>query len=91
MVSGPSGSDVVDIYNITTRSWTTARLSQARVMFNAATSVGNVALFAGGSATEGAADAALHQLTQLYRRLIVFDTLCCLFFLNGFTRFCLCC
>jgi hypothetical protein len=51
-------------------------------MFNAATSVGNVALFAGGTATEGAADAALHQLKQLYRRLIDFDTLCCLFFLN---------
>ena len=41
-------SDVVDVYNGTTGAWSTARLSVAR--FNvAAASVGNVALFAGGS------------------------------------------
>ena len=38
---------VVDIYNYSSNTWTTANLSQARY-FLAATSVGNLALFAGG-------------------------------------------
>src|SRR5690349_12736354 len=38
---------VVDIYNLSNNSWTTASLSQARG-YLAATSVGNLALFAGG-------------------------------------------
>ena len=42
---GPSA--VVDVYNGTTGAWSTAQLSMARV-YLAATSVGNVALFAGG-------------------------------------------
>jgi hypothetical protein len=39
--------DVVDVYNGATRAWSTARLSVTRRAL-AATSVGNVALFAGG-------------------------------------------
>ena len=41
-------SNVVDLYNSATGAWSTAQLSVARALF-AATSVGNVALFAGGS------------------------------------------
>ena len=40
-------SNAVDLYNYTSGSWSTARLSVARD-FLAATSVGNVAIFAGG-------------------------------------------
>ena len=43
---GPSA--VVDVYNGTTGAWSTAQLSVARYWL-AAASVGNVALFAGGS------------------------------------------
>jgi hypothetical protein len=39
--------DVVDLYNSATGAWSTAQLSVARSRL-AATSVGNVALFAGG-------------------------------------------
>ena len=39
---------VVDVYNSATGAWTTARLSVARGTL-AAVSVGNVAVFAGGS------------------------------------------
>jgi hypothetical protein len=42
-----SYSKAVDLYNSATGSWTTAQLSVARC-FLAATSVGNVAFFAGG-------------------------------------------
>ncbi len=45
-------SAVVDVYNGTTGAWSTAQLSVARG-YLAAASVGNVALFAGGS-TESA-------------------------------------
>jgi hypothetical protein len=41
-------SNVVDLYNLATGAWSTAQLSVARLEL-AATSVGNVALFAGGS------------------------------------------
>ena len=41
-------SDAVDLYNGATGAWTTARLSVARSDL-AATSVGNVAIFAGGT------------------------------------------
>jgi hypothetical protein len=40
-------TDAVDIYNITTGTWSTARLSGARADLGAA-SVGNLAIFAGG-------------------------------------------
>ena len=40
-------SDAVDVYNSTTGTWSTARLSVARHSL-AATSVGNLSLFAGG-------------------------------------------
>jgi hypothetical protein len=40
-------SDAVDIYNSSTGTWSTARLSVARHSL-AATSVGNLSLFAGG-------------------------------------------
>jgi hypothetical protein len=42
-----SQSNAVDLYNSTTGAWSTAQLSVARYGL-AATSVGNVALFAGG-------------------------------------------
>jgi hypothetical protein len=42
-----SVSNVVDLYNSATGTWSTAQLSMAR-QFLAAASVGNVALFAGG-------------------------------------------
>jgi hypothetical protein len=45
--------DDVDVYNSTTGAWSTARLSVARA-FIAATSVGNVAIFAGGQENGGA-------------------------------------
>ena len=41
------GSNVVDLYNVTTGTWSTAQLSATSTNL-AATSVGNVALFAGG-------------------------------------------
>jgi hypothetical protein len=40
-------SDAVDVYNSTTGTWSTSRLSVARHSL-AATSVGNLSLFAGG-------------------------------------------
>jgi hypothetical protein len=50
--AGPAGreekSSAVDLYNRQTGQWTTAELSVAR-SFLAATSVGNVAIFAGGA------------------------------------------
>jgi hypothetical protein len=49
-LAGPSGivvSPIVDLFNTTTRSWSTARLSVGRWSL-AAASVGNLALFAGG-------------------------------------------
>ena len=43
---GPSNA--VDLYNSASGTWSTAQLSVARFLL-AATSVGNVAIFAGGS------------------------------------------
>jgi hypothetical protein len=40
-------SNAVDLYNYTSGTWSTAKLSVARFLL-AATSVGNVAIFAGG-------------------------------------------
>ena len=40
-------SNVVDLYNSATGAWSTAQLSAARVAF-AATSLGSLAIFAGG-------------------------------------------
>jgi hypothetical protein len=45
-------SNVVDLYDSGTGRWSTAQLSQARE-FLSATSVGTVALFAGGSPKQG--------------------------------------
>ena len=41
-------SNVVDLYDSRTGGWSTARLSQARTQLSA-TSVGTVAIFAGGA------------------------------------------
>jgi hypothetical protein len=51
-VSGGGLSNVVDIFNVTAGTWSTAALSQART-FLAATSLPNagVAIFAGGAGT----------------------------------------
>ncbi len=46
--AGSVGLSVVDLYNINTGSWSQAELSVARADL-IATSVGNVALFAGGA------------------------------------------
>ena len=46
--AGSGRSDVVDLYNGASGTWSTAQLSEARSGL-AATSVGNVAIFAGGS------------------------------------------
>jgi hypothetical protein len=45
-------SNAVDLYNSTTGAWSTAQLSVARGA-HAATSVGNVAIFAGGDTLTG--------------------------------------
>ena len=45
--AGIGASDVVDLYDSGTGRWSTAQLSQARLFFSA-TSVGTVAIFAGG-------------------------------------------
>jgi hypothetical protein len=45
--AGGVDSNAVDVYNVTTGTWSTAQLSVGRANL-AATSVGNVALFAGG-------------------------------------------
>jgi hypothetical protein len=46
-LSGGSVTNVVDIYDDSLGKWTVAQLSQARHLLEA-TTVGNVALFAGG-------------------------------------------
>ena len=43
-----SSSNVVDLYNVATGAWSTAKLTLVRMDF-AAASVGNVVLFAGGT------------------------------------------
>jgi hypothetical protein len=45
---GGSVTSTVDLYNAVTSTWTTAQLSVARYALQAAASVGNVAVFAGG-------------------------------------------
>ena len=47
VTAGSGGSNIFDLYNSASGAWSTAQLSVARVVF-AATSVGNVAIFAGG-------------------------------------------
>ena len=46
--AGDPWTNAVDLYNSATGAWSTAQLSVARY-FLAAASVGNVAIFAGGS------------------------------------------
>ncbi len=47
VTAGGGPSNAVDLYNSASGTWSTAQLSVARY-FHAATSVGNVAFFAGG-------------------------------------------
>ncbi len=47
VTAGYAGSNAVDLYNSASGTWSTAQLSVARFAL-AATSVGNVAIFAGG-------------------------------------------
>ena len=56
-------SNAVDLYNIASGTWSTAQLSVARSAL-AATSVGNVAIFAGGS------DASNCSLTLFFEGLL---------------------
>jgi hypothetical protein len=51
-VTADAYSNAVDLFNYTSGTWSTAQLSEARTWL-AATSVGNVAIFAGGFATQG--------------------------------------
>ena len=53
---GSSPNSRVDIYNVTSDTWTTANLSQPRARLTA-TSVGNAAFFADGS-LEGSSSAS---------------------------------
>jgi hypothetical protein len=46
-LAGNVGSNAVDLYNSASGTWSTAQLSVAR-RFLAATTVGNLAIFAGG-------------------------------------------
>jgi hypothetical protein len=48
VTAGGLRSNAVDLYNITSGTWSTAQLSETRSNL-AATSVGNMAIFAGGS------------------------------------------
>ena len=48
---GIGGSNVVDLYDSGTGRWSTAQLSQARGALSA-TSVGTVAIFAGGAGSK---------------------------------------
>ncbi len=50
--AGGGGSNAVDLYNSTSGTWSTAQLSVVRINL-AATSVGNVAIFAGGASPHG--------------------------------------
>ncbi len=52
VTAGGEGSNAVDLYNSASGTWSTARLSVARWSL-AATSVGNVAFFAGGDTATG--------------------------------------
>jgi hypothetical protein len=45
--SDESNSNAVDVYNVATRTWSTAQLSVARRLLSAAL-IGNLAIFAGG-------------------------------------------
>ncbi len=56
VTAGSGDSNVVDLYNYTSGTWSTAQLS-ANLQGLAATSVGNVAIFAGGDADYGSFDA----------------------------------
>ena len=47
VTAGNGGSNAVDLYNSASGTWSTAQLSVGRYSL-AATSVGNVAIFAGG-------------------------------------------
>ena len=47
VTAGLGPSNAVDMYNYTSGTWSTAQLSVARIQL-AATSVGNMAIFAGG-------------------------------------------
>ncbi len=52
VTAGSGSSNAVDLYNGASGTWSTAQLSVARE-FLAATSVGNVAIFAGGVSFSG--------------------------------------
>ncbi len=52
-------ADVVDIYDVATNTWTTARLSQARVSGMATVSAGSKVFFAGGIYSSGRATSAV--------------------------------
>ena len=48
VTAGNEASNAVDLYNSASGTWSTAQLSVARYLL-AATSVGNVSIFAGGA------------------------------------------
>jgi hypothetical protein len=70
VTAGFAPSNVVDLYNSASGTWSTAQLSEARGYF-AATSVGNVAIFAGGAGYTGNCS-----LTLFVEGLLVCDDAC---------------
>ena len=58
-----AGSNAVDLYNSATGAWSTAQLSVARDGL-AAASVGNVAIFAGGTNTSNGIGASVCRLRR---------------------------
>ena len=75
------GSNAVDLYNSASGTWSTAQLSVARFHL-AATSVGNVAIFAGGNGGNCSFCVVLRRVCDgvVVRGLCVFETcVCCCF------------
>ncbi len=77
--SSSSSSDVVDLYNSVSGEWSTAQLSVAR-QSHAATSVGNVAIFAGGLSSNcsfALCDAGFIMLELLCANDAILRHICC--------------
>ena len=69
----------MDVYNVATRTWSTAQLSVARRLLSAA-SVGNLAIFAGGHSGRTFVNQCRGLLVaaiELFRVLQVCNALCC--------------
>jgi hypothetical protein len=65
-------SSVVDLYNSVSGTWSIAQLSVGRMRF-AATSVGNVAVFAGGQTQDGNCSFAMCSGRAVFKLICVYD------------------